>query len=70
MRYNTYKCHKNNLLQTNNTPPWQSFRNVGGVSPIRDLKWRDGAVCVNETTLVAPLIGAGTIGPSSFGALP
>ena len=51
------------------TPPWQSFRNVGGVSRIGALKWRDGAVCVNETTLVAPLIGAGTIGPSSFGAL-
>ena len=32
------------------TPPWQSFRNLGGVSPIHDLAWRDGAVRVNETT--------------------
>ena len=35
------------------TPPWQSFRNLGGVSPIHDLAWRDGAVRVNETTLDA-----------------
>ncbi|MHB8477233.1 MAG: discoidin domain-containing protein [Steroidobacteraceae bacterium] len=52
------------------TPPWQSFRNLGGVSPIRDLEWRDGAVRVNETTLVAPAIGAGTMRPLGFGALP
>ena len=51
------------------TPPWQSFRNLGGVSPIRDLEWRDGTVRVNETTLVAPAIGAGTMRPLGFGAL-
>ncbi len=32
------------------TPPWQSFRNLGGVSRIHDLAWRDGAVLVNDTT--------------------
>jgi hypothetical protein len=46
------------------TPPWQSFRNLGGVSPIRDLAWRDGAVRVNETVQVVPMTGA-----AGFGAL-
>jgi len=32
------------------TPPWQSFRNLGGMSPIRDLEWQDGVVLVNGTT--------------------
>jgi hypothetical protein len=50
------------------TPPWQSFRNLGGVSPIRALAWRDGALCVNDTTLLAPVIGEGTL-PVRFGAL-
>jgi len=36
------------------TPPWQSFGKIGGVSRIEDLAWRDGAVHVNETTLVVP----------------
>jgi hypothetical protein len=45
------------------TPPWQSFRGLGGVSPVRDLSYRDGAVRVNETTLIAPDSAAG------FGAL-
>jgi hypothetical protein len=36
------------------TPPWQSFGALGGVSRIHDLVWRDGAVCVNGTTLVVP----------------
>jgi F5/8 type C domain len=51
------------------TPPWQSFRNLGGVSAVHDLAWRDGAVRVNETTLIAPVTEAGTIAPSGFAAL-
>jgi F5/8 type C domain len=51
------------------TPPWQSFRNLGGVSKIQDLSWRDGAVLVNETTLIAPAIEAGAIEPARFGAM-
>ena len=47
------------------TPPWQSFRDLGGVSRIRDLVWRDGAVWVNETLSIAPLGGQ-----VSFGAMP
>ncbi len=30
------------------TPPWQKFRALGGVSPIRDLVAREGEVWVNE----------------------
>jgi hypothetical protein len=51
------------------TPPWQHFRNVGGVSPIQDLAWRDGAVCVNERALLVPAVGAGTVEPAGFAAL-
>ncbi len=50
------------------TPPWQSFRDLGGVSPIRDLAWRDGVVHVNDAALIAPRIGAGAAG-LGFGAL-
>jgi hypothetical protein len=51
------------------TPPWQGFRNLGGVSRIHDLAWRDGAVRVNETTMIVPAGGAGAIEPAGFGAL-
>ena len=45
------------------TPPWQSFRKLGGVSPIHDLAWREGAVRINETTLIVP-----TTEPAGFAA--
>ncbi len=51
------------------TPPWQSFRNLGGVSRIHDLAWRDGAVLVNESHLIVPSIAAGAAAPKGFGAL-
>jgi hypothetical protein len=46
------------------TPPWQSFREVGGVSPIRDLAFSGAAVCVNETALIVPMSE-----PTGFAAL-
>jgi hypothetical protein len=46
------------------TPPWQSFGKLGGVSRIHDLAWRDGAVHVNEATLVVP-----SSAPASFAAM-
>jgi len=46
------------------TPPWQNFRKLGGVSEIHDLAWREGAVCVNETTRVVPATP-----PAGFGSL-
>jgi hypothetical protein len=45
------------------TPPWQSFRNLGGVSRIHDLDWDDGTLLVNSTLAVR----AG--GDARFGAL-
>jgi hypothetical protein len=35
------------------TPPWQSFRQLGGMSPIHHLEWQDGEVLVNGTTRLA-----------------
>ncbi len=46
------------------TPPWQSFRRMGGLSPIRHLAWRDGAVAVDDSMLITPLSDA-----TGFGAL-
>jgi hypothetical protein len=49
------------------TPPWQSFRNLGGVSPIQDLRWRDGVACVNDAALIRDESGTGA--PARFAAL-
>jgi hypothetical protein len=46
------------------TPPWQSFRNVGGVSRIHDLAWKGGVLRVNA----ALVVGSGDEGVR-FGAL-
>jgi hypothetical protein len=51
------------------TPPWQSFRKVGGVSRVSDLEWRDGAVLVNAEYSIAPTLAAGAAEPAGFGAL-
>jgi hypothetical protein len=51
------------------TPPWQSFRNLGGVSPIRSLSWRDAEVRVNGTALIVPVADAETVQTPRFGAL-
>jgi hypothetical protein len=50
------------------TPPWQNFRNLGGVSPIHDLQWLDGTVRVNGSTLLVPETPAADA-PARFGAL-
>jgi hypothetical protein len=50
------------------TPPWQSFRNLGGVSRIHDLQWVDAAVRVNGATLVVAEAAADAP-PARFGAL-
>jgi hypothetical protein len=46
------------------TPPWQNFRKLGGVSPIHALAWRDGAVRVDEATLIVPMSE-----PAGFGSM-
>ena len=48
------------------TPPWQSFREVGGVSPIRDLALRGAAVCINGSALIVPTTEAAGFGALTF----
>jgi hypothetical protein len=48
------------------TPPWQSFRAMGGVSRIHDLEWRDGAMCVNRTAQIVPLTAASGYAAMTF----
>jgi len=48
------------------TPPWQSFRNLGGVSAIHDLAWRDGAVHVDAAISIVPLTEASGFGSMGF----
>lgn len=36
------------------TPPWQHFRNVGGVSRIHELRWDGVAVHVNDSAVIVP----------------
>ena len=50
------------------TPPWQSFRKLGGVSPIHDVQWLDGAVRVNGAMWLVPEPPAAA-SPARFGAL-
>jgi hypothetical protein len=50
------------------TPPWQSFRRLGGVSPIHELQWLDAAVRVEDSMLVVPHAPDGAA-PVRFGAL-
>jgi hypothetical protein len=45
------------------TPPWQHFRNVGGVSKINKLNWNGETVLVNGNCELRPTAGA------TFGAL-
>jgi len=46
------------------TPPWQSFREVGGVSRIHELEWDEEMLRVNRRLAVRPDAGA------RFGAMP
>jgi hypothetical protein len=51
------------------TPPWQRFRDLGGVSPIRELAWRDGVVHVNDAAQIVPVRGVAAPALMGFGAL-
>ncbi|MGA2398360.1 MAG: discoidin domain-containing protein [Steroidobacteraceae bacterium] len=46
------------------TPPWQSFRNVGGVSRVQHLAWDQETLRIDERTSIAP-----TSAPTGFGAM-
>jgi F5/8 type C domain-containing protein len=47
------------------TPPWQSFRRMGGMSPIKRLAWNGSAVAVDDSMVITPLtetMGFGALG--------
>ena len=48
------------------TPTWQEFEDLGGVSPVRELDYRDGMVWVNGTQAVVPLRPADGFGAAAF----
>jgi hypothetical protein len=48
------------------TPTWQEFEDLGGVSPVRELDYRDGVVWVNGTQAVIPLRPADGFGAAAF----
>jgi hypothetical protein len=48
------------------TPPWQSFRGMGGASPIGALRSHAGAVWIDERKLVIPLDAPAVFGAAAF----
>jgi len=48
------------------SPPWQGFDDIGGVSRVRQLAYRDGTVWVNEAEAVIPLCRASGFGAAAF----
>jgi hypothetical protein len=50
------------------TPPWQKWRSFGGVSPVRQLGFRNGAVWIDGNKAVIPLTGSSGFGAAPFAA--
>ena len=48
------------------TPTWQSWRSFGGVSQVRELSYRGGAIWVNGNKVVIPLTAASGFGAATF----
>lgn len=48
------------------TPSWQSWRTFGGVSSIKEISFRGGAVRVNDSKAVIPLTPTAGFGAASF----
>jgi hypothetical protein len=46
------------------SPPWQGWRDIGGLSPVREVAYRDGAVWVNGALALVPVSA-----PIGFGAV-
>lgn len=47
-------------------PSWQIWRSLGGVSPIREISYREGAVMVNGNKAVVPLSAPDGFGAAAF----
>ncbi|MGH8578810.1 MAG: discoidin domain-containing protein [Gammaproteobacteria bacterium] len=48
------------------TPPWQAFKSLGGVSPIRELAFRQDGVWVNRNKIIVPLHAPDRFGAATF----
>jgi hypothetical protein len=46
------------------SPPWQRWREIGGISEVREIAWQQGAAWVNRSKAIVPLVK-----PSTFGAI-
>jgi len=47
-------------------PPWQAWQGLGGLSAIREIGWKNGAVCVNRDRWVVPLTPPKAFGAAAF----
>jgi len=48
------------------SPPWQSSGEVGGLAPVRTLQWGEGAVEVDGSRRIVPLVPAQGFGAATF----
>ncbi len=48
------------------TPPWQAWRDLGGVSHIRSIRWRSGTAWVNGAIPVVPITSPVAFGAAAF----
>ena len=48
------------------SPPWQKWREFGGVAPVRELALQDGAVLVNGTHAIVPAAAPFKFGAAAF----
>ncbi|AMO22593.1 discoidin domain-containing protein [Ramlibacter solisilvae] len=48
------------------SPPWQSYRGIGGIAEIRSLAWQGGVALVNGSTRVVPRTPASGFGAAAF----
>ncbi len=48
------------------TPPWQEWNQLGGVSKISSVVWKDGVAWVNGDKAVVPLGGSRSFGAATF----
>lgn len=47
-------------------PPWQGWQGLGGVSQIKNISWRNGAVRVNDDRWIVPLTMPSAFGVAAF----
>jgi hypothetical protein len=48
------------------SPPWQGWEDIGGVSPVRAIAYRDGVLWINQDKAVLPLAPPAAVGAAAF----